>query len=162
MRLSVATVGLLLGLALVFGSCGEGGSIASNQPVEAGGKATGTNRPAGATSACRRRLGTFVAAMANLRDELARGLSYNQYLGEVTATRTAYARIRAEEVPIGCLFAAGGQAEQAFNLYIEAANDWGDCLATATCRTRSIEPKLQHLWVRAAGRLSLAQAGLRG
>lgn len=159
MRLSAATVGLLLGLAVVLGSCGEGGSSASETTAA---KVTGAASANAPSSGCRRRLGTFVAAMANVRDELARGLSYNQYLGEVTTTRAVYARIRADEIPLGCLFAAGGPAEQAFNLYIESANVWGDCLATAMCQTRSIEPKLQQLWARAAGRLSLAQDELRG
>lgn len=167
MRLSAATVGLLLGLALVLGSCGEGGTPTADQSGGSAGKeassgSEGAGRSAAATFGCRHRLGDFVASMVNLRDELARGLSYNQYMGEMTATRTVYARIRADEVPLGCLFAAGGPAERAFNLYIEAANVWGDCLETAGCQTRSIERKLQQLWARAAARLSLAQAGMRG
>lgn len=167
MRLSAATVGLLLGLALLLGSCGEGDAPSVDQSIGSPGGETSSRsgsagRSATATNGCRRRLAAFVASMANLRDELARGLSYNQYMGELIATRTVYARIRAGEVPLGCLFAAGGPAERAFNLYIEAANVWGDCLETAGCQTGSIERELQQLWRRAATRLSLAEVGLRG
>lgn len=166
MRLSTATVGMLLGLALVLSSCGADGSTAADRAVErvssarssastsaTGGAATAPNR-------CQRQLGDFIAAMADLRDRLARGLSYEEYLGEVGAIRSAYARIRADQVPAGCLIASGGPSERAFNHYIDAANEWGGCLATAACETRSIEPRLQRLWALAAHQLSAAQRPL--
>lgn len=99
--------------------------------------------------------------MARLRDELARGLDYDGYLGEVRATRVVYAAIDPERVPAGCLLASGGPAERAFNLYIDAANAWGDCLATVTCDTGEVEPRLQRQWALAARQLSLAQRGMR-
>lgn len=166
MRLSTATVGMLLGLALVLSSCAEDDSTAANRPVEganAAGSSASTSATGGAVTAlsrCQRQLGDFIAAMADLRDRLARGLSYEEYLREVGAIRSAYARIRADQVPAGCLIASGGPSERAFNHYIDAANEWGGCLATPACETRSIEPKLQSLWALAAHQLSAAQRPL--
>ena len=99
--------------------------------------------------------------MVKLRDDLARGLSYDEYLREVQGVRAVYARIDADKLPGGCLLAAGGPAERALNLYIDATNSWGDCLATVSCNTRTVEPKLQRKWALAAHQLASAQRGLR-
>ncbi|HEU4736706.1 MAG TPA: hypothetical protein VFS48_06745 [Solirubrobacterales bacterium] len=99
--------------------------------------------------------------MSALRDELARGLSYEDYLREVQSVRSLYRDIEAGKLTVGCLLASGGPAERAFNLYIDAANTWGDCLATVSCSTRSIEPQLQRKWALAAHQLAVAQRGLR-
>ncbi len=161
MRLSTATmVGILLGLALIVSSCGEDGTSAT-------GETTSTARAASAPPprpTVRRpcpRLRPFVGSMAKLRDDLARGLSYDEYLGEVQGVRSLYARIDAEKLSAGCLLAGGGPAERALNLYIDATNTWGDCLATVSCSTRTVEPKLQRKWALAARRLATAQRGLR-
>ncbi len=167
MRAGMATIGMLVGLTLLFSSCGGGGSgggsgVAEGTRGEASdARARAVAGKAARGSRCRRRLGAFISAMASLRDKLARGLSYEQYLGEVKGTRVVYARIQPPTVPAGCLLASGGPGERAFNLYIDAANAWGDCLATASCETRAIEPELQRRWMRASRQLSLAQAGLR-
>lgn len=167
MRLSAAIVGLLLGLAVTLSACGEDGSTAASGAASGGSTAPA---PAAAKSgrasadphrSCRRELGPFVASLAALRDDLARGLSYDDYLARVRGTRAVYADVRPLQVPAGCLVVSGGPAERAFNLYIDAANAWGDCLATVTCSTRSIEPRLQRQWARAENHLALAQKGLR-
>lgn len=165
MRLSTAAiVGILLGLTLILSSCGEDGTTAADGPSttqSASGNVGATAEPKLAGNACRRQLRGFIASMAALRDDLARGLSYEDYLPRVQATRSVYARIRAGELTAPCLLASGGPSERAFNLYIDAANMWGDCLATVTCSTRSIEPSLQRKWALAARRLAAAEAGLR-
>jgi hypothetical protein len=158
MRPSAATVGVLLGLALLFSSCGGDGK--STVGKSASTAAATSQAGASAGDPCRRRLRGFLGTMATLRDKLARGLSYDDYLGEVRRIRAAYARIHAAELPAGCLVASAGPGEHAFNLYIDAANAWGDCLATVSCNTRSIEPRLQHKWALASDSLSLAQRGL--
>lgn len=168
MRLSaVATLGIVLGLSLVLSSCGGDGS------TDAGGSPSAVSTtsppaaaklaavPAEARRACHHELGPFVASLAALRDDLARGLSYDDYLARVRDTRAVYAKVRPKRVPAGCLVVSGGPAERAFNLYIGAANAWGDCLATVTCSTRSIEPRLQRKWALAEHRLALAQRGLK-
>jgi hypothetical protein len=165
MRLSAAaTVGILLGLALIFSSCGEDGTTAAGDPASTGstkGETRETPRAKPVDAPCRHQLHGFIASMARLRDDLARGLSYEDYLPRVQNTRTVYARIRAGRLPAPCLLASGGPSERAFNLYIDAANTWGNCLATVTCSTRSIESKLQRKWARASHQLAVAEQGLR-
>lgn len=162
MRLSsAATVGILLGLALILSACGEDGTTAAEKPAS-------TSRTASSPpphSATRRdpchQLRPFVGSMAGLRDDLARGLSYDDYLREVQRVRSVYARIDPDKLSAGCLLASGGPAERALNLYIDATNAWGDCLATVSCDTRTVEPKLQRKWALAAHQVTTAQQGLR-
>lgn len=162
MRLSaVATVGILLGLALVLSACGEGGTTAAEKQARTTKTTTAPPRHARATRSSCSRLRPFLTSMTRLRDDLARGLDYDEYLREVQGVRSVYARIDAEALSAGCLFAAGGPAEHAFNLYIDATNTWGDCLATASCDTRSVEPKLQRKWALAARQLNSARRGMR-
>jgi len=162
MRLSsAATVGILLGLALNLGACGEDGTTAADRPA---GTAKTTSTPPSRTATGRdscRKLRPFVGSMASLRDDLARGLSYDDYLREVQRVRRVYAHIDADKLTAGCLLAGGGPAERALNLYIDATNTWGDCLATVSCSTRSVEPKLQRKWALAAHQVATAQRGLR-
>jgi hypothetical protein len=162
MRLSsAATVGILLGLALMLSACGEDGTTAAEKSTVS--TTTTSSPPPTATTArssCRR-LRPFLGSMAKLRDALARGLSYDDYLREVRSVRSVYAHIDADKLTAGCLLASGGPAERALNLYIDATNTWGDCLATVSCNTRTIEPKLQRKWALAAHQLSVAQQGLR-
>ncbi len=167
MRLSAAaTVGILLGLSLVLSACGEDGTAASGPASTASTvrttPAVKSIGPAPSPSrSCRRELGPFVASLVALRNDLARGLSYDDYLASVRSTRAVYAKLRPKQVPAGCLVVTGGPAELAFNLYIDAANAWGDCLATVTCNTRTIEPQLQRKWALAENRIALAQRGFK-
>lgn len=159
MRPSLAIVGLLAGLALILPGCGGGKTATAER-----GTGPGASRATGAATAereCRAQLRGFLASMDTLRERLAAGLSYNGYLVEVRGTRAVYARIDAGELPIGCLATVGTPAERAFNRYIGAANTWGDCLATASCDTEAVEPKLQRRWALASELLSAAQRGLR-
>jgi hypothetical protein len=82
-------------------------------------------------------------------------------LAEVQGVRTLDRELEAGKLALGCLLASGGPGERAFNLYVDAANAWGDCLATASCNTRSIEPRLQREWALAARQLTVAREGLR-
>ncbi|HVY78239.1 MAG TPA: hypothetical protein VG898_07015 [Solirubrobacterales bacterium] len=166
MRLSTATVGMLLGLSLLLGGCGEDRTTAagpaSTVAAAEDGSAGASAGPGPSTGrSCRRELGPFAAALASLRDDLARGLDYDAYLQRVQSTRAAYARIHPGRIPVACLLESGDAAEEALNLYIDAANAWGDCLATVSCSTRSIEPRLQRKWGLAEGRIAVAQQGLR-
>jgi hypothetical protein len=161
MRFSLAaTVGALLGLALILSACGGERAASADKP-ESGVSDTVAEKPASIGRTCRRQLHGFLAAMDALRTDLARGLSYRDYLGEVRGVRAAYGRIPAGQLAVGCLLASGGPAERAFNFYIDAANTWGECLTTASCDTTVVEPALQRKWALASARLSLAQRGLR-
>lgn len=164
MRLSAATVGLLLGLALIFSACGgdgnttAGGATSTTTAGAAKGSAavTDTSQSKPAKDPCRRQLGGFLGSMAALRSKLSRGLSYDDYLREVRATRAVYAKIPTDKLRTGCLLAVGAPAERAFNLYIAAINAWGNCLATVSCDTRTIEPELQRKWALASRQLTSA------
>jgi hypothetical protein len=162
MRLSsAAIVGILLGLALISSGCGEDGTSAAGKPVST--VSTSSAPPPKKVRAARtcHQLRGFAGSMAALRDKLARGLSYDDYLREVQEVRLLYSEIEAGKLTVGCLLASGGPAERALNLYIDAANTWGDCLATVSCNTRSIEPRLQRKWALAARQLTVARQGLR-
>jgi hypothetical protein len=165
MRLSwAAAAGTLLALVLILPACGEERTSAAEGTGSSAKKPAsdaGPPKAAPANDACSVQLHGFLASLNALRDKLARGLNYDDYLHEVRGARLEYDRIQAAKLPLGCLLASGGRAERAFNLYIDAANTWGDCLATVSCSTASIEPKLQRKWKLAAAELSAAQRGLR-
>ena len=160
MRLGpVATVGILLGLALVLPGCGD-------QSAPAAG--TGAATPHGAESddsavirTCQIQLHGLLSSMDDLRGKLAVGLSYGAYLHGVKAAQGAYDRVPVDRLEFDCLVRVGTPAERALNLYLDAANTWGDCLTSVSCDSESVEPKLQRSWALASDRLSLAQKGLR-
>jgi hypothetical protein len=160
MRLGpAATVGILLGLALILPGCGDQSAPAAD---------TGAATPAGvkadvpsATRTCRVQLHGFLGSMDDLRGKLAMGLSYGAYLHEVKAVQAAYERVPVDSLGFACLVRVGTPAERALNLYLAAANIWGDCLTSASCDSESVEPKLQRKWALASNRLSSAQKGLR-
>jgi hypothetical protein len=167
-----ATVGVLLGLALVLPACGdEGTAAAGGQSPTIASKAAGSGAKKGGREAragtrpvakrCGHLLGEFLDSMESLGNTLAVGLDYESYLGAVDDVRATYASVEADRLPIACLARVAGPAESALNVYIDAANTWGDCLSTASCDAEAIEPKLQREWERAADLLSSAQAGLR-
>lgn len=166
MRLSLAaTVGALLGLALAFGACGGERTATADKSGESLSAAGPTERKEIRSTAtvkrCPSQLSGFLTSLDALRERLARGLTYDDYLREMRAVRSRYDGINVKRLPLGCLFRSGGPAEQALNLYVDAANTWGDCLTTISCDTGSIEPRLRRTWALASDRLSVAQRGLR-
>jgi len=160
MRLSsVATVGILLSLALVLPACGDERTAAADG--EAATKSTAEVRISPARRLCRSQLHDFLDSMDTLRDELAVGLNYEDYLSDVRGLRVAYDGIPVNRLALTCLALAGTPGERALNRYIDAANTWGDCLADVSCETESIEARLQRKWGLASDLLSSAQQGLR-
>lgn len=109
---------------------------------------------------CQAQLGSFVASMDSLRRRLAVGLTFDQYLAEVRGIRSTYEKIPVDRVEVDCLAAVGTPSEQAFNRYIEAANDWGECVSEAGCGSATVEPVLQRRWRIASHFLSEADDGL--
>jgi len=160
MRLRPAAIACaLLGLVLALSACGGAGGTATGSPPGASSATATAARPP--RGACQSQLGGFLASLARLRRSLSRGLSYTEYLPAVCRVRPAYRAIEPRELGASCLLLAGGSAERAFNLYIDAANAWGGCLTTVGCSTASIEPRLQREWARASSSLSKAQRSLR-
>lgn len=162
MRLSsAATVGMLLSLAVVLPACGDERTVAAGNTVatSTGAKAK-AKVPAGGGQ-CGSQLHGFIDSMDTMRDRLAVGLNYEDYLREVRAVKSVYDGIPVDRLALSCLAAAGTPGERALNRYLAAANTWGNCLATASCETESIEPKLQREWALASDLLSSARQGLR-
>jgi hypothetical protein len=170
-RLQLA--GLALLAALLLGGCGSGSSEATEteaitaraettaaqpRPPKPDGRA---RRRAPAGNLCQSQLGSFVGAMDGLRRRLAVGVTYDQYIAEVEGIRSIYRKIPVEQLRIDCLAAVATPGEKAFNRYIEAANDWGDCVSELGCGSAEVEPVLQRRWRIASHFLNEAEDGLR-
>lgn len=165
--------GCALVLALLLGGCGSSGSngtdttpatVASDPPTtvakQPGSSQDKKQEKPSTADPCQGQLGSFVASMDSLRRRLAVGVTYDQYVAEVRGIRSTYRKIPTRQVEIDCLGAVGTPAEQAFNRYIEAANDWGECVSEAGCSSETVEPVLQRRWRFASHYLSAADAGL--
>ena len=165
--------GCALALAFLIGGCGDGGpgEVAKTDAVVTSPAVTTTpSKPArkrakqqgrrSAAGPCQARLGSFVASMDSLRRRLAVGLTYDQYVAEVEGIRSTYLEIPIERVEIDCLAAVGTPGEKAFNRYIEAANDWGECVSETGCSSAAVEPVLQRRWRIASHFLNAADKGL--
>lgn len=164
--------GCALLVALLLGGCGSGGSdpagaatatVAANPGTTVAKPRSGQGKKlekAPSAGPCQVQLGSFVASMDSLRRRLAVGFTYDQYIAEVRGIDSTYRKIPIENVEIDCLDAVGAPAEKAFNHYIEAANDWGDCVSEAGCSSETVEPVLQRRWRIASHFLSAADEGL--
>lgn len=171
----IGFAGCALVAALLLAGCGGGGSdttgadtaTVASKPGDAAGTTTvatdgnAKKHRAPAGSLCQSQLGGFVGSMDSLRRRLAVGVTYDQYVNEVHAIRSTYDRIPTGEVEIDCLGAVGSPAEKAFNRYIEAANDWGECVSELGCESGTVEPVLQRRWRIAAHLLAEAREGLQ-
>jgi hypothetical protein len=130
----------------------KGGNDAEPSPKN------GRGVPAGGL--CQSQLGSFVGSMDGLRRRLAVGVTYDQYVAEVRGIRSTYGKIPIGRLQIECLSAVATPGEKAFNRYIEAANDWGECVSEAGCGSEEIEPVLQRRWRIASHFLSEAKDAL--
>ncbi len=157
----IAATAALLSLALILSGCGGGEGTAAG-----GGETTraAKTKPSAPTLAkrCGGALGDFLDSIESLGNALAVGLDYEQYLSSVNRVRASYAGVDAERLGVDCLSQVASPAERALNVYIDAANAWGDCLATASCDPESIESRLQREWEEASGFLAEARRALRG
>jgi hypothetical protein len=157
-------------LVLLLAGCGSGGSdstedgtVASHPTTTVAEKSPPQKEKRARVAPggpCQSQLGSFVASMDSLRRRLAVGVTYDQYVAEVRGIHSTYKKIPIEQVEIGCLSAVGEPAEKAFNRYIEAANDWGDCVSEAGCSSATVEPVLQRRWRIASHFLTGADEGL--
>jgi hypothetical protein len=155
-RLCLLGCGLFAVLALP--ACG-GGDTASGRDTEE--RSRPSAAPGTAVRACQGQVGGFLGSMDSLRRRLAVGVAYEQYVDELEGVRSAYRRIPTKELQVACLTEVGTPAEQGFNQYIDAANDWAECIGEAGCDSAAVEPVLQRKWRVASGFLSEAHRGLR-
>jgi hypothetical protein len=158
----------LAALAIALPGCG------SDTPAKAGGASVSSAeagkepkllKPAASKAAtvdkrCRGQLAGFIDTMDALRERLASGLSYEEYVGEISVVRASYDEVPVDQLTLPCLAGAGTPGERAFGAYIAAANAWGGCIEEAGCDAATIEPVLQKEWRRASRQLDRAQAGL--
>jgi hypothetical protein len=108
---------------------------------------------------CRQQLGEFIGRMDDLRQSLLAGLSYAEYVVRVRAIRDAYEAVPVKKLGASCLEGPAGDAEDALNEYLRAANAWGECAGTAGCAASDIEAKLQRRWRIASKSLDEAKKG---
>jgi hypothetical protein len=168
MGIERALIGCLVAAALAVSASGCGGQ-APAAPKETARAQAGTTanqvarpprrRAGGGT--CEAQVGGFLKAMDTLRNRLAVGLTYEQYVDEVRGIKADYAQIPVDRLGIDCLLQAGTPAEKGFDVYIAASRYWAECAAQAGCRSASIETRLQQEWKVASGLLSKAQDGLK-
>jgi hypothetical protein len=163
--------GCVLLAALLLAGCGGDGADSTGSATVASRSTTAAAEkpqpPQGEKKArptpggpCQTQLGSFVASMDSLRRRLAVGVTFDQYLAEVRGIRSTYEKIPIDRVEVDCLAAVGTPSERAFNRYIEAANDWGECVSEAGCSSATVEPVLQRRWRIASHFLSEADEGL--
>jgi hypothetical protein len=157
-RLSVLGCVLIGAIALTLSACGGEGSTTS------AGSATPKPKQQAKSSAtgegCPGQVDGFLDSMNTLRRRLATGVTYDEYVKEMTEVRAAYDDVPVGRLALGCLTGAGSPGERALNEYIAAANAWGDCLAKAGCDAATIESRLRSEWQVASHFLSAAQAAL--
>jgi hypothetical protein len=166
-RLSFAIWAIVV--ALLFSACG-GGSDTNPSTTVAAKPATRTTSPQAkkrtrkappAGELCQSQIGGFLGSIDSLRRRLAVGVTYDQYVDEVNGIRSNYRDVPVDKLRIDCVNAVGVPSEQALNRYIQAANDWGDCVSELGCGSAEVEPVLQQRWRAASHFLSEAQSGLR-
>lgn len=145
-------------------TAGGGGATTSAAPAGVQGAApesrAAPTRPA-AAKRCAATLGEFVDAIESLANAVAVGLDYERYLAAVEGVSEAYAGVEAERLGLVCLARVAGPAEASLNLYVDAANEWGECLADSSCEFEAIEAQVQRRWQQASTHLAQARSGLR-
>jgi hypothetical protein len=138
------------------GSSTQGGGPTGQRTVKAKESNPVAVRPPEAKG-CDARLGNFLDRMDDLRQSLLAGLSYSEYVVRVRAIRDAYEAVPVDKLGAACVAGAAGDAEDAFNQYLRAANAWGECAATAGCAASEVEARLQHRWRLASKSLDAAR-----
>lgn len=177
-----AVLGVIAALALVAPGCGgdetaaSGGTPATSEQAEiaigsgeapagvegeAAASGAGTTKRPAARKRCRRTLGEFLDAIESLANAVAVGLDYERYLAAVEGVRSTYSEVDADRLGLACLARVAAPAEASLNVYIDAANEWGGCLAESSCELAAIEAQVRRRWQQASTRLAQARSGLR-
>ena len=158
-RLSILGCVLIAAIALTLSACGGDSSTTSAGSATA--KPRQQAKSAATGEGCPDQLNAFLDSMNTLRRRLAVGVTYDEYVKEMTEVRAAYDDVPVERLALDCLTGSGSPGERALNEYIDAANAWGECLAKAGCDAATIESRLRSEWQVASHFLSVAQAELK-
>jgi hypothetical protein len=148
----VAAYAALASLALALAACGDSSAPAAEATVV-------KRDDVAVTRACPTELSRFTDSLQRLRRRLVAGLTYDEYVGAVRALRSEYAAIPVDAVAPACLVATGAPSERAFDVYVEAANRWGECLSEPGCDASTVEAPLQAEWHLAGRQLDSLPAG---
>jgi len=149
---------MALGVAFTLFGCGGGSGSGERDATVRGAASAPAPRRIVAAKGCGKDLTRLIRSLDALRDQLAVGLTYDQYLEYVERLQRAYRAIPVETEPVRCVVGAGVPAERALNQHIEAANAWGDCLAES-CELSSVEADIKRRWARASVLITDAQEG---
>lgn len=110
--------------------------------------------------ACQSVTGDFVAGLDALRGRLVADITYRQYIDSLEEIRETYDDLAVGRLKGGGCLEGAGFAEDAFNRYIAAANEWSRCLSSPPCDAEAIELALRKRWWAAGVILSRAHAAL--
>ena len=147
-----------LGVGLTLFGCGGGDGSGERDVIVRAAPSAHPEARRAVANGCGPDLTRFIRSLDGLRDQLAVGLTYDQYLENVRQLQRAYRAIPVAAEPVRCVVGAGVPAERALNQQIEAANTWGDCLAES-CDLSSVEPEIKRRWARASVLITNAQEG---
>jgi hypothetical protein len=139
--LSAAGCAALASLALTLPGCGGDSSPAAESTIARSGEVGPT-----LARSCPTELSRFTDSLQRLRHRLVAGLTYDEYVGAVRDLRSEYAAIPIDTVAPTCLLSTGAPSERAFDVYVEAANRWGECLSEPGCDAGDVEAPLQAEW----------------
>lgn len=102
---------------------------------------------------CKREFTPFLDELQRLDSRLDVGLTqadYNAALGDI---QVAYDRVPFNRLSESCILLVGVVAEDAFNEYLKANNQWADCIQSYACDLDDIEADLQKRWQSASRKI---------
>jgi hypothetical protein len=97
--------------------------------------------------------------LRELDSRLSVGLTFPEYSEHVGDIRVEYDRIPIDDLDFNCVQRVGIPAENALNHYVDAHNEWNDCIQDLGCDTDSIDPSLQASWLDATQEIERAEGG---
>src|SRR5262245_30021265 len=106
---------MAVGVALTLFGCGGDGGGEREATLSASSKQADRRPPRPARGGCGADLTRFTRSLDGLRDQLAVGLTYDQYLENVERLQGSYRQIHIGDEPARCVVGAGVPAERALN-----------------------------------------------
>ena len=101
--------------------------------------------------ACGDQLAPLLDSLSELNSRLSVGVVFADYTTYVGDARIAYDKTPFQELSPTCINRWGLKAERAMNMYVQAGNEWSDCIGDIGCDVEALN--LSEKWAR-AGRLA--------